>query len=238
MSNSSTINSLKDYRGKEMKQFVAATIIMILFLSGEFSIAVNESQELYNFVTQLIKNSFIASAFYMYVLLADSLYSPRIKMYLVYWWKNMPGFTSFTDLVSDNNHDPRISVDEARMKYRDIICKAKGLSGKERKRYENKCWYKIYSQQKENASVNDANRTYLAYRDMAIATINIFIFYVLLIFILKMTYSCLVIIWLCALYLLTTFAARNKSKRLVSNVFACDLAGYKSEQESNRDGND
>lgn len=59
MSNSSTINSLKDYRGKEMKQFVAATIIMILFLSGEFSIAVNESQELYNFVTQLIKNSWL-----------------------------------------------------------------------------------------------------------------------------------------------------------------------------------
>lgn len=234
MSDSSTRNSLKDYRGKEMKQFVAATIIMILFLSGEFSITVNEVWELYNFVTQLIKNSFIASAFYMYVLLADSLYSPKIKMYLVYWWKDMPGFTSFTDLVSDNDHDPRISVEEAKRKYRHIICKSKGLSGKTRKRYENECWYKIYSQRKEDGAVNGANRTYLAYRDMAVATVNIFIFYVLLVFILKIICSYLVILWLSFLYLLTTFAARNKSKRLVSNVFACDLAGYNSEQESNR----
>lgn len=228
MSDSSATKTLKDYRGKEMKQFVAATIIMILFFSGEFSIVVNEMHEFYYFITQLIQSGFIASAFYMYILLADSLYSPKIKMYLVYWWMDMPGFNAFTELVNGDNHDPRIDVAEAENKYSDIICKAKNLSGEKRKRYENKCWYKIYSRHKEEGAVNDANWTYLAYRDMAVATVNILIFYMLLVIVFNIPCSCCAILWLLVLYLLTTFAARNKSKRLIFNVFACDLAEYKS----------
>lgn len=208
-----------------MKQFVIGIILLILFFSGGFSFTMQAIVDFYNYIAKLIQGGVLGSVFYIFVLLLDSLYTPKLKSLLVHWCNGLPAYTAFSGLLNGTYRDPRINIEEAKEKYKDIFSQLDDLKNKsERKYFENAAWYKIYSHHKDNGAIRDANRSYLAYQDMSIASINMLILYLIISGLLRFPITCQPVIILIVLYFLTRFAARNKGKRLITNTFACDLA--------------
>lgn len=95
---------------------------------------------------------------------------------------------------------------------------------KNRDKYENANWYKIYDECKDEAKVFTANQDYLLCRDMNIITIWLLVAYIIAVFLMKiLVFSWNVILFLVLEYIATNIAMRVKGKRLAYNVIAVDI---------------
>mgnify|MGYP005776032037 CR=1 FL=1 len=95
---------------------------------------------------------------------------------------------------------------------------------KEKYRYKNDQWYRIYHRYRDIPMIFVSNRDYLLCRDLYISTIIIFICYVISCsFLSVFNWNIEAVLYLIFMILVTNISAHFKGKRFVINVLAYDL---------------
>lgn len=88
----------------------------------------------------------------------------------------------------------------------------------EKLKYENAKWYEIYNKHRDKTMIQVSNRDFLLCRDIFIATVNIFILFLLLVSLGAFIFNVYFVIYLGIIAILSNVSARHKSERLVRNV--------------------
>lgn len=219
------INNIKDYREKELKWYIIASILILLYLSNPITIAYNTDEiSLADKFFRLFDSGLIAGAICILSIIFDSLYSSDAKSRLVYFGQmaQLPAKTIFSNLKSSKWADVRFLRDDVLKKYSEVFEKMPKTE-KDRLDYENRHWNAIYNKYRENPMIYISNRDYLLCRDLYITTITMSILYGLAISVSFFPFSLVFCIYLLGMLLLLNIATRIKSKRFVINVIAFDI---------------
>ena len=83
-------------------------------------------------------------------------------------------------------NDDRFLQEDVLVKYKHVY---DNMPMKNRDKYENANWYKIYDECKDEAKVFTANQDYLLCRDMNIITIWLLVAYIIAVFLMKILVS-------------------------------------------------
>ena len=212
------MNNIKDYREKELKNYVIGNILFVILLSGIIDEETLKNLKLDDLssLAALFPFATVSAVVYLYVFLLDSLVPGENKQKLAYMGiGNLAGCTIFSDIKA-GCIDRRLNVEKAKEKYKDIYVKMPEKK-KERRVYENSSWYEIYSKYSNNPKIYYANKDYLLCRDITVMTIFLLIAYLLVNFDIKVLMLFLVE------FLLSNYAMRGKASRLAYNVIAEDL---------------
>jgi len=220
--------NLKDYRDKELRYYIIANIAVLLLLLDFFHLSQSENNI---YITELISKFFnvsiISSIIYILTFIADGLFSSELKIWLI--GGHAPGEKIFSK-IQNGSFDKRFTCEEAQKIYSKIY-ESLPKERKEKFFYENAEWYKIYNKYREVTMITVSNRDFLLCRDIYFSTIvNIFI-YLSLIFVFKI----IVLDWryigyLTMMLIFSNLGTRNKSRRLVNNVIALDIANNKTQK--------
>lgn len=215
------MKDLKDYRDKELKGYVLANLLVLLYLEGCFNwlgtLDTNSMEILKLFIPCLAG----FSVFYSYIFITDALLSSDIKTKIVFWWHLQPGYSVFSDMAK-GDLDGRFSLEQLMNKYESIYANLPGTD--EKGNYENNNWYKIYSKHRGNSMIEGSSRDYLLCRDLTSITVLLFVFYMFIYcMLLGNCGNCKFLALLIAEYALLNFASRKKAKRFVYNVIAVDI---------------
>lgn len=237
---------MKDYRNAELKIYVIGNILIILLLSGVFSIvfsniATVDKDTLGSYkdiISALLGSALLSSVLYIYVFIFDSLVPSKWKDFIAYFPCGRPGNTVFTK-IKDKNVDARFTQEDAKTKYKAIYDELDRIKdSKRRAAYQNSKWYGIYQSIETNETIALSQKDFLLNRDMCSITVVILIIYVL---IGKVSgfYSiqCNVIFWLVGEGAIINLAAKSKAKRFVYNVIAKDIHAKSDIKEENSDNN-
>lgn len=222
------MGNLKDYRENELKKYILANVISMLFLSGELNLNISDSfigiNSLGIKITSIVA---LISLFYLYVMVFDSLLSDKMKFHLVYLWRKFPGETIFDD-IQQKDGDIRFTALKALDYYKDIYSEIENISYlREKCRYENQEWYRIFSSVKNEGAVISAHRDYLMLRDMHVATWLLIFIYGIFGGIGVIPLNLSIIAFLLFFIVITNIATIHKGKRFVYNVIACDMGKEK-----------
>lgn len=221
------MNNIKDYREKELKTFVIANILVILYLIGTITFdGIIENDSYIQLLITIINSSLFSSIIYAMVTVCDCVISSNLKRYLIFWWNPIPGETIFSD-IKISTKDNRFTTSEVALTYKEIY-KNMPTDKKTRYKYQNSNWYCLLNKHESETKVQVAHRDYLMCRDMATSTILMLIVYFLLSLILNLiTFNLKALIYLFVVYLICIIAAKTKSKRFVKTVIACDIHSSK-----------
>lgn len=217
------MNDLKDYREKELKMYIIACIFVLICLTKDFSINKSSMDKMIN-LSELIDSVLASSCLYIFVFIADSLFSSDIKQKIVTLFGaiKMPGSIIFTE-IKDKCKDKRFTKAEALEIYNDIYSNLP-KEKKQSYQYQNSKWYKIYSKHRDVSIIFISNRDYLLCRDMVSATIMIFFLYVLSVEMRLFEYNFTYVCFLGAMFIVNINATHLKAKRFAYNVLAYDIS--------------
>lgn len=216
------MKDLKDYREKELKNYVIGNILILLYCTGKMQeIFLWGSNNEFNIWGSVIESALLISIVYTYVFVFDSIISGQTKFMLCYFGKEkQPGFTIFTDMKKEVKDD-RFTKEEVLKKYKKIYDEMPEVdNGK----YQNIQWFHIYNTYKEDSKIYTSNRDYILCRDLHIITIWLFVIYLLAVYVINaVSFSWRFIGVLLIEYILTKIAVCVKGKRLVYNVISVDV---------------
>lgn len=218
------MSDLKNYRNNELKNYVIGNVLLILLLSGSldqlFTLEIGESLDI---LKMIIESALISSIIYIYVFLLDSLVTAEIKKKIVYFpIGKMPGYNIFTNM-KDKVKDDRFTKKDVMKKYKNVYDNMP-TDKKEREKYENAQWYKIYNKYENESKILTANRDFLLCRDMTIITLMLILIYIVCFGILKVImFSWETFIFLIIELIVTDVATRGKAHRLAYNVISEDV---------------
>lgn len=218
------MNNIKDYRNSELKSYVIGNALIILFLSGVLDgLFRMELDDMIDIISVIIQSTLLSSVLYIYVFLLDSLIPGNIKFIVAYLFKgHMPAYTIFSDMKRKLKED-RFTVQDVMIKYKEVYDNMP-IDKKEKQRYENAQWYRIYSVHQNKDKVYTANRDYLLCRDIVIATLFIIVIYIACVFLLgAFSLSFKTVGFLIGETILADIAMRGKGSRLAYNVIAEDI---------------
>ena len=219
------MKNIKDYREKELKNYVIGNILLVALLSGIFNADIIKDLKIdISSIGALFPFATVSAVVYMYVFLLDSLIPGGKKQVVAYMnYGRLPGCTIFTD-IKKSNSDYRLDVEKAKIKYKTIYDNMP--EGKEAKRiYENANWYALYSKHCNSPKVYFANKDYLLCRDIVVMTEILIVVYILLICFNILEFQWSVLVLLCFELFLSSYGMRGKARRLAYNVIAEDLYG-------------
>ena len=217
-----TLEDIKDYREKELKQYVVANVLLFLIIHGILDFKSTSNVELVQQIISVIGVTLLSSVVYIFTLLIDNLISDKLKVMLMnFYFMCLPGEKIFT-LISEKNQDVRFTKEEAIDKYSEIYDNIDKQT--DRKKYENREWYKIYNKYRSRPMIFMSNREYLLMRDMYISTLALSLIYISLSLIFMwIKFNMGFGLYLLILILVTNIASHIKAKRFVFNVIAMDL---------------
>ena len=218
------MNNIKDYRSEELKIFVLANVLMILCIEKviTWDRLISGDAVLLKLILVIIDSAVLLAIWYSFVYLADALFPTNIKNKIVYFGSPLPGQTVFTRL-STKTVDERFTKEQIVEKYSDIINNFP-KSKKEKLYYENCKWYSIYNMHRDKTMVLVSNRDYLLCRDMTVSVVVIFILYFVMVFAFHVfEFKFEAFLYFVFAFLVTNLATRQKGRRYVNNVIACDL---------------
>lgn len=213
---------IKDYRGKELKQYVIAYLLMLMCsigLNASFS-GVNSFSEVLN----ILSLDLLAGAICILVLIFNELWSDKAKIAMVYG--TFPSDTIFTDIKNGEKYLTGFDFHKAQELYVDYA----ELSSTE----QTVKWNLLLRKSKESAQGNviEAQRLQLMTRDICISTVSLIILSLaslaVLTFIRNDFCSSISIfgfpmIYLSVMFFITKKAALNRAKRLVALVIKNDV---------------
>lgn len=220
---------MKEYRKEELKFYILGNIIVILVLSDFMDVYITQkNKNMVEFMTVLFGSSLLASLIYIYSYIIDAMIPAQWKDKIIFFFKDKPGNTVFTN-IRDNNKDTRFSSKDALVKYEHIYKEIDILTehGQKTGVYQNAEWYKIYCCHSEDESVWTAQRDFLLNRDMCVMTIVVFIISLIIHCIGIIHLKCIIYAFFTIEVLSTRIASYNKAKRFIYNVIANDLGSLK-----------
>ena len=118
--------------------------------------------------------------------------------------------------------DDRFTKESILEKYNEIYVNMPS-DKKDREKYENAQWYKIYQKHKNDSKILTSNRDFLLCRDIVILTLMLFISYCIFSMLKVVDFSCEVIFILFLELVVSDIAMRGKGKRLAYNVISEDV---------------
>lgn len=216
------MNNIKDYREKELKNYIIGNILLLLSYSGN----------LHKLITWGIDNSFdawgiivesalLSSILYIYLFIIDSLISGEMKFTMCYLGtEKKPGYTIFTNMKKKLKDD-RFSQNDILNKYKEIY---ENMPVENRKKYENNQWFKLYNGCKNEGKVYTSHRDYLLCRDLCVSSVWLFVTYLVLVFLLNIfSFSWRICAFILFEIVITNIAMRIKGERFAYNVIAVDI---------------
>jgi len=214
------MNDIKDYRNNELKNYVIGNILLVLYFSGIFdnlfTLDINSNLNIWK---TLIESALVSSIIYIYVFLLDSLIPGDIKQKVAYFHiGKLPGYTIFTKM-KQNNKDDRFTHADIVKKYASIYSNMP-VGKKEKGKYENAQWYKIYNNE---SKILIANRDFLLSRDLTIITIMLIIIYFILIGLKIIVFSKTIVTVMLIELIVSNISMRGKATRLAYNVISEDI---------------
>ena len=216
------MKDIKDYRSNELKYFVIANIIALLYLGKVINVQLVANDGTYsNLIVTVINSALFSSTIYILVLILDALVPTKIKNVIVYWFFPLPGQVVFSNWKR-KGQDERISQKNFLKYYEKIY---ENMPSKEKLRqYENVEWYKLYIKYEKENKVFSSHRDYLMLRDMTVSTVVMLILYIVMGTIGEIIPVCRNgVSYLVVMYIITNIATHSRGKRFVNNVFACDI---------------
>lgn len=224
------MSDLKDYREKELKNYVIGNVLLILYFTGKIQeMILWDNSNDFDVWGSIIESVLLSSIIYIYVFILDSLISGEFKFKICYFGSGkQPGYTIFSDMQKEVTDD-RFSKEEVLEKYKKIYDEMPETdSGK----YQNVQWFNLYNECKNESKIYTSNRDYLLCRDLNIITIWLLIIYLIVVFAIKaVEFSSGFLFVLFAEFVLTNIAMRTKGKRLAYNVISVDIKKDKSVKE-------
>jgi hypothetical protein len=222
------MKNLKNYRDKELRYFIIANIAVLLLLSDFFHFSQFEIQ-IIEIISKFIKISIISSIIYVLTFVVDSLFSSELKILLI--GRHSPGEKIFSK-IQNGTFDKRFNCEEAQKIYSKIY-ESLPKEKKDKFRFENAEWYKIYNKYREDTMIMVSNRDFLLCRDIYFSTIINIIIYLCLTFLLKtIVFDWRYIGYLTVMLIFSNLGTRNRGSRFVSNVIAFDIANYNKTQKN------
>lgn len=217
------MNDIKDYRNNELKNYVIGNILLVLYFSSIFdnlfTLDINSNLNIWK---TLIESALVSSIIYIYVFLLESLIPGDIKQKVAYFHiGKLPGYTIFTKM-KQNNKDDRFTHADIVKKYASIYSNMP-VGKKEKGKYENAQWYKIYNNYKNESKILIANRDFLLSRDLTIITIMLIIIYFILIGLKIIVFSKTIVTVMLIELIVSNISMRGKATRLAYNVISEDI---------------
>lgn len=212
------MGNIKQYRGNEMKWYVIAYLLIIVVL-----FTLPENGETITSIEKIFSSALISGVIGSLVVVFDSLYSSKLKEILLFMgFTKVPGNTIFTRIKNGKIKDDRISINDARAAYKEIIdnIPQNRLKGE----YENSRWYTIYSKYIEDNRVQSTQHDFLLCRDLYITTISMAIITIVAVIMGFLPFSQVLFSYLLIMLVITNIAAHNKANRFVNTIIAIDLA--------------
>ena len=215
---------IKDYREKELKNYVIGNILLILIGTGILGnlITAIGKENIWDAIDALIGSGVISALIYIYVFLIDCIVPGDVKNWIIWPKAGLPGNRVFSEIMQ-NNKDKRFTTQVVQRKYAGVYEEISESDSAMRKRIENSAWYAAYQRNEKSAQVFVSNRDWLLCRDMFVMTVWIIIGYIFALCFMRKSSPC----WMNVVFLVelaaTWAAAKIKSKRFVYNVIAKDL---------------
>lgn len=216
------MKDIKDYREKELKNYVVGNILLILLLTGKLQEVIAwGSENSFDIWGTIIESVVLSSIIYIYVFIIDSFISGETKYKICYLGiGKKPGYTIFSNMRK-RLEDDRFTMEDVLNKYKHIY---DNMPEKDTGEYENTNWYSLYESCKNDSKILVSNRDFLLSRDLNIMTIWLFVLYVIATIGLKsLTFSWDVVIVLVVEFFFTNIAMRVKGKRMAYNVISIDI---------------
>jgi len=216
------MQDLKDYRDKELKSYVFANLVVLLYLEGCFNWLWSLDAKSVEILKLFIPFLAGLSVIYVYIFISDSLLPSDYKTKIVFWRSLQPGYKVFSNMAK-GDLDGRFGLEQLLNKYATIY-ENMPVDKEQKSKYENQHWYKIYGKHRGNSMIEGSSKDYLLCRDLTSITVILSFFYLLLYCaLLGHCVNCKFLILLIAEYLILIFASRKKAKRFVYNVIAVDI---------------
>lgn len=217
------MTDIKDYRNNELKNYVIGNILLVLYFSGMlskfFSEDINDNLNIWSIA---IKSALISSIIYIYVFLLDSMIPGDIKQKIAYFHiGKLPGYTIFTKM-KQSVRDNRFTQSDVMKKYDEIYANMP-IDRKEREKYENAQWYKLYKDCKNESKILISNRDFLLSRDITIITLMLLIIYLTLVGLKIMVFSKIIVEIIVGELIVSNVSMRGKARRLAYNVISEDI---------------
>lgn len=216
---------IKDYREKELRNYVIGNVLLILIATGLLDQVFNPVADatMWSSFSALFSSALFSAIAYIYVYIFDSLIPPNIKDNLLWIIKGRPGESVFTE-IRDTDGDVRFRKEDVLEKYADVYEKIDAERDEQmRRKIQNSSWYKIYKAHEKEASVFVSQRDSLLSRDMSIITFWIIIGYIIIKLLVGIKLHWGLMTFLLAEMIITWLSARSKVKRFVYNVIAADV---------------
>jgi hypothetical protein len=217
------VGNIKNYQNQELRYYVILNISILLLCLHYFDISF--SQENVQFVelfSRIANSTIILAVFFCFNFITDALFPKEIKEFLIYAGTTMPGEKVFSK-IKNKGIDKRFTVEQVRKKYKAIF-KNMPTDKKEKHRYENSEWYKIYHQYRDKTMISVSHRDFLLCRDIYCSTITTVILYTVVTLVVKfLPFDFRYILYLGFMLIASNIGTHNKANRFVSNVIAYDL---------------
>lgn len=222
-------NNLKNYREKELKNYVIGNVLIILTLSGIFDALLHWTETNENITNlfstvgaELISAGIISSIIYTYVFIFDAIIPGNWKDKFCNICRPLPGELIFEE-IRKKVTDKRFTQEDALKKYASIYDILDAVSGQQKHKKSNSAWYAIYRKYENETKIFISNRDYLLCRDLCVSTLWIGIMYFVLCIFSVIPFNCNIVVVLIFELISTNVAMRGKQKRLVYNVIATDI---------------
>lgn len=223
--------NLKDYREKELKWYILANVLIILFIQDLFQVndIFNNSKNV-EIILTLLGSTVLTVAFFCFILVTESLFSSNTKtIVLNLGIFRQPGEIIFSEL-KNRNYDIRFTKEQVFEKFKDIYNKLPEDKN-DRYKYENSQWYSIFNKHRSHDMIMMSNREYLLCRDIYISNISLVIIYLIASFWLKIIlFNYKYLIFLAIMLIITNIGTRQKAKRYAYNVIALEINDKKNKE--------
>lgn len=221
-------NNLKDYREKELKNYVIGNALIITVLLGIFDTLLNIKMDevadniFLTLSSEIISAGIFSSILYTYVFIFDAIVPGSYKDLICNLYRPLPGEVIFEE-IKEKVNDKRFTKEEALQKYADIYENLDDLDGKEKRKMSNSAWYSIYLKHENKTKIFISQRDYLLCRDLCISTLYIGLLYFALWKFSIISFDNRIVILLIVELIATNFAMRGKQRRFAYNVIAMDI---------------
>jgi len=205
---------------------IAYSLLFLLLCTSIFEQIPETIESNYENILSIAQGVTVSGVLSLIAFLGDSLISSGLKDKLVgLFLIPRSGQTIFTRICSKKVNDDRFLNSAAISRYSDII-ENRPSQIKERFRYENANWYKIYRQHKEDGAITQAQTDYLLCRDLFIQTLEFILLYIISLFIFNdiILFSGHFILTLIVMAVLTNVSTHIKMNRFVNTVIAVDIS--------------
>jgi hypothetical protein len=215
---------IKDYRFKELKQFVLAYLLLAVASVGFYTKTSVENAGLISSLFSMVTIDVLVGAICALVFVLNELWSDGAKSKIVY--HKMPSDTVFTDISTGKIDTSGFDQDKAKSMYADMAdASANQQTAK---------WNLLLKDSREcnSGNVVEAERMQLMTRDICVTTISLLIMNIIALGVLMIVAGSVLnplkALWLPLVYLVVMFfvtrtAARSRAKRFVLLVIKNDV---------------